>query len=274
MKKIAFCVVLIMSMFVHIGRVSANAHKVLLLGDSLTLTGWVEMVNYDHTVVAKGSQTTDWVLSQLDTLVTTGEIDRYDTAVVWIGANNSPLAVEGIPEIYKILHDYGIKIVGVTLYYHNYRDAVPPSTLAKISEFDEIVRTQADVVVDLARNPAIVDDKGFVKLSVAPDGIHPSLWSAIEVIATEVNRALDELYIPTPTPEPTVTNTPTPESTATATFVPTVTSELPTREGSTMLKVTTPSENGTNPDTDVATIALVIIFVGAVAVLLRLVLKK
>lgn len=197
-----FLFVFVAVVFLNFGHVSAdNSHKVLLLGDSLTLAGWADHVFYDHTVVAKRSQNTNWILEQLNVLIASGEIDEFDSAVVWIGVNNPYLAVEGIPEIYGILHSHGIKVIGVTQYLHRYGKP-PDDVLRKILEYNEIVRAQADAVVDLAVNPAIVDSNGFVRLEVAPDGLHPSSTMVAKMIASDVNGVLDALY-GTPAPIPT-----------------------------------------------------------------------
>jgi len=150
-------------------------------------------------VVAKVGMDTTWILEQLDLLIASGEILQYDTAVVWIGVNCPFYALEGIPEIYRILHSYGIKIVGITQYKHNYMEIVDERTLQQIEEFDEIIRTQADQVIDLALDPEVVDTKGFVHLEITQDGLHPLTSFARDFVSSRVNEKLEKLYAPVQT---------------------------------------------------------------------------
>lgn len=219
MKKLTFVLVLVL-IFSTFGsaRVSAEGeHRVLLFGDSLSsanLNKWHEYITYDHLLVAKGGETSSWVLEQLDILIASGEITQYDTAVVWIGVNDPVRAIIEIPEIYEILHSYDIKIIGVTQWLHYC--ALGSDTLDKILEFDEIVRSQADLVLDFAVDTRFVNEDGYINKEAAGDCIHMN-WGMTDIVSSAVNGAIDELYAPTPTPVPTITLVPT------ATLVPTLT---------------------------------------------------
>ncbi len=201
MKKVSVLLVFIMllSLVVNVGRVSASdEHKVLLFGDSLTATNmsnWTYKITHDYKLVAKGGQDTRWVLSQIRQLVKSGEINSYDTAVVWIGVNNPELAVSEIPQIYAILHSYGIKIVGVTQYLPTYGNP-NQETVNNIHDFNDIVRETADIVVDFAVDPEFVDENGYLRDEISLDGIHLKPRLMAEPIANVIDEAIDELYAP------------------------------------------------------------------------------
>lgn len=231
MKKLKFGVLLFVtvSLFVATGHVFADgSHRVLLFGDSLTamtLNVWPNFISYNHTVVAKGGESTKWVLEQIEILIASGEINDYDTAVVWIGVNDPYLAVTDIPEIYRILRSYGIKIIGVTQYLH-YCPDFSDEDKNNIAEFNEIVRAQADIVLDFAVDPQFVISNGYINARAAADCVHLDQNTMTDYISSAVNRAIDELYAPTLTPATfTNTSTNTPEPTATPTLAsPTMTS--------------------------------------------------
>ncbi len=156
--SILLILVMLMSFVASFDRVSASdGHNVLLFGDSMTATNmanWTYKITHDYTLVAKGGQDTRWVLSQIVYLVKSGKINSYDTAVVWIGVNNPELAVSDIPQIYSILHSFGIKIVGVTQYLPTYGNP-NKETIDSINKFNDVIRAQADIVVDFAIDKAI-----------------------------------------------------------------------------------------------------------------------
>lgn len=219
MKKLFGLILTIMVMvFGFVSKVSANSdHRVLLLGDSLTaLAEWPNYVLYNHTVVAEGGVNTNWVLAKLRELIISGEIVKYDTAVVWIGVNDPYQAVTGIPEIYGILHSYDIKIIGVTQYFPSCR--LSEARKEKIIEFNEVVRDRADVVVDLAIDPLFVDGGGYVTEEASVDCVHLDSAVMTEAVSGAINRAVDELYVvpiqvPTSTVTPVITVFPTPTAT-------------------------------------------------------------
>lgn len=272
MKRISFLFVFIMlvSLVSNVGNVNANnEHRVLLFGDSLTATNmsnWTYEITHDYKLVAKGGQDTRWVLSQIRQLVQSGEINSYDTAVVWIGVNNPELAVSDIPQIYAILHSYGIKIVGVTQYLPTYGNP-SEETINNIHTFNDIVRTEADIVVDFAVDPVFVDENGYVRDEISLDGIHLIPRLMAEPIASVINRAIDELYLPTPTATATVTATPTqtvtPTPTATATITSTAVPLIPTPEIINAKRISINQSAG-------IMVAIVLLIVLAVWIILRL----
>lgn len=221
MKKLAGLILILILSLTFVSTVSAEGnHRVLLFGDSLTATNlndWPNHLRYDHTVVAEGGRNSNWVLTQIEGMVASGEIAKYDTAVVWIGVNDPYQAVTGIPEIYRILHSYGIRIVGVTQYLHYCR--LSQTTKEKIIEFNEIVKAQADMVLDFASDPSLVDSKGYITLEASVDCIHLDPATMTEIISSAVNKAIDKLYTE-PTFVPTMTEIPMPTVTSTMTTVP------------------------------------------------------
>lgn len=226
MKRISvlFAFIMLVLLVFDIGCVSANdEHRVLLFGDSLTATNmsnWTYEITHDYKLLAKGGQDTRWVLSQIRQLVQSGEINDYDTAVVWIGVNNPELAISDIPQIYAILHSYGIKIVGVTQYLPTYGNP-NEATVNNIHMFNDIVRAEADIVVDFAVDPVFVDENGYVRDEISSDGIHLIPRLMAEPIASVIDRAIDELYLPTIAATAMVTsNLETVTSIVTATPIP------------------------------------------------------
>lgn len=224
MKKVFWAGLMVL--FLVLGGVTAvkakESHRVLLLGDSLTaLADWPNYLDYEHAVVAKGGVGPNWVVAELEKMEVSGDIANYDTAVVWIGINDPYQALSGIPEIYRILHSYNIKIVGITQYLPRCNPG--RSSQKSTPQFNLIVREQADVVVDFAIDPDFVDETGVVKTEVVVDCVHPNWPIMSEIVARKINLAIEELWFVPPTATPMVTLTATVEPPfPTTTAMPTI----------------------------------------------------
>jgi len=183
----------------------------LLLGDSITV-GLKSYVSADGGVrdIAKGGQTSDWLLGQVRAAEQRGELSDVSNAVVLIGTNDvgGPATVDhilqNIHKIWTILGQAGARVFAMTIPPFNGWQTYAPSWDVKRHAVNDALRA-FDVrgtryssefvvgVVDLARLLADPSDPDkLAREHDSGDHLHPRKDRLGSLITTEVERIMSE----------------------------------------------------------------------------------